>query len=139
MAESRDYPPVYEHPGAMLEASRRWRRDGRSIGLVPTMGALHAGHMRLVETARGENDVVVVSLFINPIQFGPNEDLNRYPRDWERDASMLAGAEVDAVYRPSPDDMYVPDASTRVHVGGVADSLEGAARQGHFEGVATVV
>jgi pantoate--beta-alanine ligase len=130
---------VIERPGAMLEASRRWRRQGKSIGLVPTMGALHAGHMRLVETARGENDVVVVSLFVNPLQFGPNEDLGRYPRDWAKDSTLLTEAEVDAVYRPSAEDMYPPDASTRVHVSGVTDSLEGAARPGHFEGVATVV
>ena len=123
----------------MREASRRWRRDGRSIGLVPTMGALHAGHMRLAETARGENDVVVVSVFVNPIQFGPNEDLARYPRDWDRDRKLLQEAEVDVVYLPSPQEMYPPDASTRVHVSGVTDALEGAARPGHFEGVATVV
>ena len=123
----------------MLEASRRWRRDGRSIGLVPTMGALHAGHMRLVEAARVENDVVVVSVFVNPIQFGPNEDLDRYPHDWDRDFKLLDAAEVDAVYRPSVEQMYPPDASTRVHVSGLTDTLEGSARPGHFEGVATVV
>src|SRR5256885_14139098 len=116
-------PLVIEEPGAMLAASRRWRREGKPIGLVPTMGALHAGHMRLVETARAENDVVVVSHFVNPIQFGPNEDLDRYPRDWERDRSLLEQAEVDAVYRPAGDVMYPPEASTRVHVGGVADAL----------------
>jgi pantoate--beta-alanine ligase len=123
----------------MLDASRRWRREGKSIGLVPTMGALHAGHMRLVETARAENEVVVVSHFVNPIQFGPHEDLDRYPRDWERDRKLLEQAEVDAVYRPAREVMYPPEASTRVRVGGVTDSLEGAARPGHFEGVATVV
>lgn len=123
----------------MREASRRWRREGKSIGLVPTMGALHAGHMRLVEAARRENDVVVTSVFVNPIQFGPHEDLDRYPRDWERDFRLLDEAEVDAVYRPSVEAMYGPDASTRVHVDGVAEPLEGAARPGHFEGVATVV
>lgn len=95
--------------------------------------------MRLVEVARAENDVVVVSVFINPIQFGPQEDLDRYPRDWDRDLRLLTEAEVDAVYRPSADEMYPPGASTRVHVGGVAEPLEGAARPGHFEGVATVV
>jgi len=95
--------------------------------------------MRLVESARGENDIVVVSVFVNPIQFGPNEDLSRYPRDWERDARMLLGAEVDAVYRPTADEMYPPDASTRVRVRGVTDTFEGSARPGHFEGVATVV
>jgi pantoate--beta-alanine ligase len=123
----------------MREASRAWRRVGRSIGLVPTMGAFHAGHMRLVDAARAENDVVVVSVFVNPIQFGPQEDLDRYPRDWERDARTLEAAEVDAVYRPSVEEMYPADAATRVRVSGVADGFEGAARPGHFEGVATVV
>jgi len=123
----------------MRNASRLWRREGKSIGLVPTMGALHAGHMRLVETARTENDIVVVSVFVNPIQFGPNEDLDRYPRDWQGDLRRLEGAEVDAVYRPTTEEMYRPDASTRVRVSGVTDSLEGAARPGHFDGVATVV
>ena len=123
----------------MLEASRRWRRDGRSIGLVPTMGALHAGHMSLVELARRENEVVVVSIFVNPLQFGPREDFARYPRDPAHDAAVLAGAEVDAVYMPAVDVMYPPGATTRVEVGPVAEPLEGAARPGHFEGVATVV
>ena len=123
----------------MLAASRRWRRDGRSIGLVPTMGALHAGHMSLVAAARGENDLVVVSVFVNPIQFGPGEDLERYPRDWARDFGILNAAGVNAVYRPSAAAMYPADASTRVRVGRVAEPLEGAARPGHFEGVATVV
>src|SRR2546430_13439369 len=123
----------------MLDASRRWRRDGRSIGLVPTMGALHAGHLSLVELARRENDVVVVSIFVNPIQFGPGEDFARYPRDPARDARLLHDAEVDAIYEPSAAVMYPPDASTRVHVGNLAEPLEGRARPGHFEGVATVV
>lgn len=123
----------------MRDASRRWRVAGQSIGLVPTMGALHAGHLRLIEVARAETDVVVVSVFVNPIQFGPNEDLARYPRDWDRDLRLLTLAEVDAVYRPSSEEMYPPGASTRVHVSGVAEPLEGAARPGHFEGVATVV
>lgn len=123
----------------MRDASRRWRVAGQSIGLVPTMGALHAGHLRLIEVARAETDVVVVSVFVNPIQFGPNEDLARYPRDWDRDLRLLTLAEVDAVYRPSSEEMYPPGASTRVHVTGVAEPLEGAARPGHFEGVATVV
>ena len=130
---------MIEVPGAMLEASRRWRRAGKSIGLVPTMGALHAGHMALVDAARAENDAVVVSVFVNPLQFGPNEDLDRYPRDWGKDRKMLEAAEVDAVYRPSVESMYAPGASTRVRVGGVTETLEGLARPGHFEGVATVV
>ncbi len=123
----------------MLDASRRWRAEGRSIGLVPTMGALHAGHLSLVELARAENDVVVVSIFVNPIQFGPGEDFTRYPRDRERDAGMLAAAEVDAIYEPSTEAMYPPGATTRVQVGAVSVHLEGGSRPGHFEGVATVV
>jgi pantoate--beta-alanine ligase len=123
----------------MREASRRWRRASKSIGLVPTMGALHAGHMSLVEAARRENEVVVVSIFVNPLQFGPGEDFRRYPRDPERDARLLAAAEVDAIYRPSTETMYARGATTRVHVGGVSEPLEGKARPGHFEGVATVV
>lgn len=103
------------------------------------MGALHAGHMSLVDLARRENDVVVVSSFVNPIQFGPTEDFARYPRDPERDSEMLNQAGVEAIYQPSIDVMYPPDASTRVHVGAVSEPLEGIARPGHFEGVATVV
>lgn len=113
--------------------------DGCSIGLVPTMGALHAGHMSLVDRARAENDKVIVSVFINPIQFGAGEDLGRYPRSPERDLSLLREAGVDAVYKPFVADMYPPGASTRVIVHGVTDKLEGTARPGHFEGVATVV
>ena len=123
----------------MLHASRRWRSERRSIGLVPTMGALHAGHLSLVELARRENDVVVVSVFVNPIQFGPGEDFARYPRDPDRDASLLGEGKVDAIYEPRTELMYPPGASTRVHVGGIAEPLEGKARPGHFEGVATVV
>ncbi len=123
----------------MLHASRRWRSERRSIGLVPTMGALHAGHLSLVELARRENDVVVVSVFVNPIQFGPGEDFARYPRDPDRDARLLGEGEVDAIYEPRTELMYPPGASTRVHVGGIAELLEGKARPGHFEGVATVV
>jgi len=130
---------VIDSPGAMLDASRRWRAGGSSIGLVPTMGALHAGHLSLVELARRENDLVVVSIFVNPIQFGPGEDFTRYPRDHERDAAMLAAAEVDAIYEPSTEAMYPPGATTRVQVGGVSEPLEGRSRPGHFEGVATVV
>jgi pantoate--beta-alanine ligase len=126
-------------PGAMLQASRDWRRQGKSIGLVPTMGALHAGHMSLVDLAGRENDVVVVSSFVNPIQFGPAEDFARYPRNPDRDSQMLNSAGVGAIYQPSTEVMYRPDASTRVHVSGVSEPLEGAARPGHFEGVATVV
>ena len=123
----------------MLEASRRWRGDGRRIGLVPTMGALHAGHLSLVAEARRENEIVIASIFVNPIQFGAGEDFNCYPRDLDSDADMLRRAGIDGIYRPSVEAMYPPGSSTRVHVSGVADPLEGTARPGHFEGVATVV
>jgi len=123
----------------MLELSRRWRREGHSIGLVPTMGALHAGHLSLTAEARRENAIVVVSIFVNPIQFGPGEDFARYPRDPARDAEQLQQVGIDAIYRPAVDVMYSPGSSTRVHVAGVSEPLEGAARPGHFDGVATVV
>lgn len=123
----------------MLEASRQWRREGLSIGLVPTMGALHAGHMSLVDRACQENQRVVVSVFVNPIQFGPGEDLERYPTSPARDLDLLRRAGVGAVYKPAAGVMYSPAASTRVTVHRVANPLEGAARLGHFEGVATVV
>jgi len=103
------------------------------------MGALHAGHLSLVDAARRENDVVVASAFVNPIQFGPGEDFGRYPRDPDHDAALFARSEVDAIYRPSTEVMYPRGATTRVHVGGVSEPLEGEARPGHFEGVATVV
>ncbi len=123
----------------MRDIARGWRSDGSSIGLVPTMGALHAGHMSLVEAACRENDRVVVSIFVNPIQFGAGEDLGRYPHSPERDLAMLRATGVDAIYKPSVADMYPPGASTRINVHGITDTLEGAARPGHFEGVATVV
>ncbi len=103
------------------------------------MGALHAGHMSLVDAACRENDRVVVSIFVNPIQFGPGEDLGTYPTSPARDLAQLRAAGVDAIYKPSVADMYPPGASTRVVVHGVTEQLEGAARPGHFEGVATVV
>jgi pantoate--beta-alanine ligase len=123
----------------MLETSRRWRREGHTIGLVPTMGALHAGHMSLVEQACRDNSRVVVSVFVNPIQFGPTDDLGRYPATPERDLELLQRAGVAAVYRPTALAMYPPGAASRVRVLGVAEPLEGMARPGHFEGVATVV
>jgi pantoate--beta-alanine ligase len=123
----------------MIEASRRWRREGDTIGLVPTMGALHAGHMSLVDGACQENRRVVVSVFVNPIQFGPGEDLARYPSSPGRDLELLSQAGVEAIYKPAARVMYPPGMSTRVAVHRVSEPLEGAARPGHFEGVATVV
>jgi pantoate--beta-alanine ligase len=103
------------------------------------MGALHEGHLSLIARARAENSRVVVSIFVNPLQFGVGEDFERYPRPVDQDLELLRQASVDAVYMPPPDTMYPPDSTTRVHVGGVTNGLEGAARPGHFEGVATVV
>jgi len=111
---------------------------GASVGLVPTMGAFHAGHLALFAAAHDECDVVVVSLFVNPAQFGPAEDLDRYPRDEEADAQLAAEAGVDILFAPSTDELYPPGYATWVDVEGVSDGLEGAARPGHFRGVATV-
>ena len=123
----------------MLAIARRWRGASESVGLVPTMGALHAGHMSLVQRARAENQRVAVSIFVNPLQFGPTEDFEKYPRPVEADLRLLAGAGVDAVYMPGRADMYPTGAATTVHVSRVTESLEGAHRPGHFDGVATVV
>ncbi len=115
------------------------RRAGRTIGLVPTMGAFHAGHVSLMERARLEHDVVVVSLFVNPTQFGAGEDLDAYPRDEARDAEIARGAGVDVLFAPPAEEVYPPGFATTVHVGGVSEPLEGAQRPGHFDGVATIV
>lgn len=110
-----------------------------TVGLVPTMGYLHAGHMALVERARAENDWVVASIFVNPTQFGPNEDLSTYPRDMKRDLEMLRGAGVDFVFTPSVAEMYPEGFTSYVAVEGLSGKLEGASRPGHFRGVTTVV
>ncbi len=116
------------------------RRAGRTIGLVPTMGALHDGHLSLVRRARAENEIVVVSLFVNPAQFGPNEDLAAYPRDEAGDAAAAAQAGADLLFAPPVEEVYPAGFSTTVHVAGVSEPLEGARRgASHFDGVATVV
>jgi pantoate--beta-alanine ligase len=109
-----------------------------SVGLVPTMGAFHAGHLTLFEAARAENEVVVVSLFVNPAQFGASEDLDRYPRDEERDAKLAEEAGVDVLFAPSTEEMYPEGFGTWVDVGELGEKLEGEFRPGHFRGVATV-
>ena len=115
------------------------RQSPRPLGLVPTMGALHEGHLALVRRARGENDTVAVSIFVNPAQFGAGEDLATYPRDMERDLALLEAEGVDLVYAPLPEEVYPPGFDTWVEPGELAQRLEGAARPGHFRGVATVV
>ena len=115
------------------------RAAGRSIGLVPTMGYLHEGHMTLVGRARADNAVTVVSIFVNPLQFGANEDLDRYPRDLARDSAMLAAAGVDFLFAPGVSDMYPRPMQTVVDVPVLGSALEGKVRPGHFAGVATVV
>jgi pantoate--beta-alanine ligase len=116
-----------------------WREAGERVGLVTTMGALHAGHLSLIALARKNADHVVASIFVNPTQFGPREDFGRYPRDEAGDVAKLAGAGVDLVYIPDQAEMYPPGFTTRVIVQSLTDDLCGAARPNHFEGVATVV
>ena len=123
----------------MNEACAAARAQGKIVGFVPTMGALHEGHLVLVRRVKAQADVTVVSIFVNPTQFGPGEDLARYPRDLPHDADVLAREGVDLLFAPEPDEMYAPGAATFVEVAGLSDKLEGKSRPGHFRGVATVV
>ena len=123
----------------MQEQALSWRKAGEEIGFVPTMGALHAGHDHLVERARRENARVVVSIFVNPTQFAPGEDFNRYPRPFAADRARLVALGVDVVFHPDPDQIYPAAFKTRVDPGPLAELLEGKSRPGHFGGVLTVV
>jgi len=123
----------------MKQAARQARAEGRVIGFVPTMGALHAGHLSLVEAARRDSSPVVVSIFVNPKQFGPQEDLAKYPRPLEDDQAQLERLGVDFLFAPSVEEMYPPGFRTTVNVESLGDRLEGRTRPGHFRGVATVV
>jgi pantoate--beta-alanine ligase len=118
---------------------RSWRPATGTVGLVPTMGAFHAGHLSLIDAARAENDHVVVWLFVNPTQFNEAADLAAYPRDEERDARLADEHGADVLFAPGPDEVYPPGFATTVTVAGLGDTLEGAHRPGHFAGVATVV
>ncbi|HXY51617.1 MAG TPA: pantoate--beta-alanine ligase [Terriglobales bacterium] len=120
-------------------SSRAARQGGRRVGLVPTMGALHEGHLSLVRAAKQDSDVVTVSIFVNPLQFGPNEDFSRYPRTLERDRELLANENVDSVFAPTVEEMYPAGSATFVNVEGLSQRLDGKSRPGHFRGVATVV
>ena len=130
---------VARTPKEVKETIRDWKKQGYSIGLVPTMGYLHEGHGSLIERAVKENDKVMVSVFVNPIQFGPNEDLETYPRDFDADLQMIEKLGADMVFHPEPSDMYAPDFSTTISVAGVSENLCGTRRPGHFNGVCTVV
>jgi pantoate--beta-alanine ligase len=134
-------PVVTAEPGALRERLERWRRDGLRIGFVPTMGNLHAGHLDLVRAAASHTDRVVVSIFVNPLQFGPGEDFASYPRTLAEDLEQLAGEDCDLVFTPDEATMYPCGRAdtTRVEVPGLSAILCGATRPGHFAGVATVV
>jgi pantoate--beta-alanine ligase len=132
--------PIARTPGALRVQVGAWRAAGERVGLVPTMGALHEGHLSLVRLARAKADRVVVSIFVNPTQFAVGEDFDAYPRDEATDAAALAQTGCcDLIYVPTPAQMYPDGFATRVRVEGLTDELEGARRPGHFDGVATVV
>lgn len=133
---------IVEDVATLRERVLSARCGRRSVGLVPTMGYLHAGHRRLLERARRENDLVIASIYVNPTQFGPNEDLGRYPRDFDRDTAILEGSGTDILFRPSTATMYpggVDAQSVWIEPGPLASHLCGPSRPGHFRGVATVV
>ncbi|MCX7760964.1 MAG: pantoate--beta-alanine ligase [Hydrogenothermaceae bacterium] len=130
---------VVKSPLEMQNIALNLKKAGKRIGFVPTMGYLHEGHLSLVRRAKQENDVVVVSIFVNPLQFGKNEDLDRYPRDFERDCSLCEREKVDYIFYPSASDMYPEDFKTYVEVKDLPDVLCGKFRPGHFRGVTTVV
>lgn len=124
---------------AVRQQVSEWKKAGLSIGLVPTMGYLHEGHKSLIDAARRENDRVAVSIFVNPMQFGPNEDLESYPRDLEKDAALCEEAGVDLIFHPQPEEMYAPGFCTYVDMDGLTTQLCGKSRPTHFRGVQTVV
>ena len=139
MARTQTMPHSMQVISTNEKMSRACREAVKPIGLVPTMGALHAGHLSLVDRARADNLTVAVSIFVNPAQFGDQEDLEKYPRDLEGDLEMLRRHGVDLVYSPTVDEVYPEGFDTWVNVGPLADKLEGPHRPGHFRGVATVV
>jgi pantoate--beta-alanine ligase len=128
---------IVDSTGAMQRHSAKWVRSGESVGFVPTMGALHEGHLTLIRRARKECQRVVVSIYVNPTQFGPKEDLKKYPRPREQDLALCGAEGVDLVF--APENLYLPDHSTYVEEGAASQGRDGASRPGHFRGVATVV
>lgn len=129
---------IINSPEAMQKAALEWRRAGKRIGFVPTMGFLHEGHMALVRLARAEADIVVLSIFVNPAQFGPNEDCDKYPRDLGRDSELCRKNGVDIIFNPPVADIYSPGNTVLVDEGDLSKKLCGAFRPGHFRGVLTV-
>lgn len=131
--------PIVRKVADLRAEVAKWRRDNLAVALVPTMGALHDGHISLLQAARRRVDKVVVSIFVNPTQFGPTEDFSKYPRQEAADVEKLIKARCDLLYAPTVDEMYPEGAATTVHVGGLSEGLCGASRPGHFDGVATIV
>ncbi|SPF79776.1 pantoate--beta-alanine ligase [Pseudoprimorskyibacter insulae] len=131
--------PIYRTVDALRQEVRAWKRAGHTVGVVPTMGALHEGHLSLVDRAKTECDRVIVTIFVNPKQFNNPDDLAKYPRTEDSDAEKLAPFGVDAIFAPNPDEVYPNGFATKVSVSGLTDMLCGAHRPGHFDGVATVV
>jgi pantoate--beta-alanine ligase len=131
--------PILRTVAEMRQVARGWKAAGAVVGVVPTMGALHEGHLRLARAAKAECDRVIVTIFVNPKQFNNPDDLKKYPRTEEADATLLASVGVDTIFAPLPDEVYPDGFATTVSVAGVAEPLEGALRPGHFDGVATVV
>lgn len=130
---------ISESVQEVRKVTANWKKRGFSVGLVPTMGYLHPGHISLIERARKENDMVVVSIFVNPIQFGPNEDLDKYPRDMAHDREVCEKAGAELIFAPQPSEMYPCENLAFVDIRGLGDGLCGAKRPGHFRGVCTVV
>ena len=130
---------VVKSVAGMKALARQWKKEGKKVGFVPTMGYLHEGHLSLVRESKKRADVTVVSIFVNPTQFGPHEDFKKYPRDLEKDSAYLEKGGVDCLFYPDAAEIYPPGYRTYVEVRGLQDRLCGKARPGHFQGVATVV
>ncbi len=135
----RENMQIIKAPNKLTSIIKSLKKQGKTIGFVPTMGALHEGHVSLIKKARKENDIVVLSIFVNPTQFGPKEDYKKYPRNFSRDSAIAKKAGVDIIFAPSAKEMYEESFSTYVEETNLSNILEGAIRPGHFRGVTTVV
>jgi pantoate--beta-alanine ligase len=139
LENSNTMPRLFTDGETLRQAIVEARRAGKTVGLVPTMGALHEGHLTLLDAARAECDLTVATIFVNPTQFGPQEDFRKYPRDLDRDMKMLGGRGCDIIFAPTEEAMYGPNHTTQVDVGPLGQVLEGEIRPTHFRGVATIV